>query len=503
MKTKLVLPVFLSTSLVVGFRTHFIFRIQKENTELAGLISAQAIAKQIKVVRTFYTTEVVIRAQKAGMVINYDYREHDTTLPLPATLVKALGSEIQKAYPGTNVRLYSRHPFPHRKATEAYDSFELEAITSLEQNPEEPFYKLEVLNGRNSIRYAVADRMRPACINCHNTHPESPKTDWNKGDVRGVVEVIVPVDIAETILYSGTVNLAVLIGGGLIIIVLLSYWVTHSTTRSIKKAVGLIAVALQRIARSVNNQEISVKDQSYFVRETSSRMEELGGASQRSSEQAQSALTAATEVSTVAQDGLQKVTKTLESMASLEETIGGVEQRIRRLSEHIGQIGDITELVRDLAKKTHILALNTGVEAARAGEQGRVFSLIAAEIRELASESRNSADKIRGLVEDIQAASNDTRAATEEGALLTQVLARDAQSTGTAFQDVVDFVSKAVENAHQISLNAKQQAEAVEQVVASSKELSAGFEETASEISNSRQGVEELNEATSNLNAIL
>jgi hypothetical protein len=42
--------------------------------------------------------------------------------------------------------------------------------------------------------------MAAACVRCHNQHPDSTRTDWAVGDVRGVVEVIRPLDadIAET-----------------------------------------------------------------------------------------------------------------------------------------------------------------------------------------------------------------------------------------------------------------------------------------------------------------
>ena len=33
------------------------------------------------------------------------------------------------------------------------------------------------------------------CVTCHNQHPDSPKTDWKVGDVRGVVEVILPLNL--------------------------------------------------------------------------------------------------------------------------------------------------------------------------------------------------------------------------------------------------------------------------------------------------------------------
>ena len=36
----------------------------------------------------------------------------------------------------------------------------------------------EKKNGIKTLRYAVADIMRPSCINCHNSHKDSPKTNF-------------------------------------------------------------------------------------------------------------------------------------------------------------------------------------------------------------------------------------------------------------------------------------------------------------------------------------
>src|SRR5262249_35419034 len=76
------------------------------------------------------------------------------------------------------------------------DVFGQEAWNALRQHPTQPFYRFEDVQGRRSLRYATADLMRPSCVNCHNTHPASLKTDWQTGDVRGVLEVILPLDVA-------------------------------------------------------------------------------------------------------------------------------------------------------------------------------------------------------------------------------------------------------------------------------------------------------------------
>jgi class 3 adenylate cyclase len=41
--------------------------------------------------------------------------------------------------------------------------------------------------------------MGPACVNCHNSHPESPKRDWKVGDVRGIQEIVISQAIAANI----------------------------------------------------------------------------------------------------------------------------------------------------------------------------------------------------------------------------------------------------------------------------------------------------------------
>jgi len=111
-----------------------------------------------------------------------------------------LGNRISEQSTGMQARLYSDFPFPWRKDGGPRDDFEREAIRQLRQFPDQPFYRFEDFQGRPSLRYVVADRMEAGCVSCHNSHPDSPKKDWKLGDVRGVLEIIRPLDsiIAQT-----------------------------------------------------------------------------------------------------------------------------------------------------------------------------------------------------------------------------------------------------------------------------------------------------------------
>jgi adenylate cyclase len=54
--------------------------------------------------------------------------------------------------------------------------------------------------------------MQSSCVSCHNTHPDSPKKDWKVGDVRGVLEIITPLDRYINQTRKGLSGLTALLG---------------------------------------------------------------------------------------------------------------------------------------------------------------------------------------------------------------------------------------------------------------------------------------------------
>ena len=92
------------------------------------------------------------------------------------------------------LRLYSPYPFPNR-ANQVLDQFAQDAIAFFEKNPDETFIRKEKMGDQEMVRVALADRLvAEACVNCHNTRHDTPKNDWKLNDVRGVLEVISPID---------------------------------------------------------------------------------------------------------------------------------------------------------------------------------------------------------------------------------------------------------------------------------------------------------------------
>ncbi len=166
---------------------------QKQLMRDQTIESAQVISSAIQEFRTVYTSEVVEKAVKQGIQFSHDYDETPNKLPLPATLSKLLGDRIGLREHGAKFGLYSNYPFPWRKnEINPSDPFRQDAWKQLSAKPNKPFFRFEDSETGPVLRYATADLMREACVRCHNSHPQTPKNDWKEGDLRGIVEVTLP-----------------------------------------------------------------------------------------------------------------------------------------------------------------------------------------------------------------------------------------------------------------------------------------------------------------------
>jgi signal transduction histidine kinase/FixJ family two-component response regulator/HPt (histidine-containing phosphotransfer) domain-containing protein len=184
---------------VVGMLWH-LSRLTSSLVESAAVQGTSLQAESLDEVRALYTSEVAERLRTHDVTITHDYASQDGAIPLPATFSMELGRRIGQRVSGMQVRLYSDYPFPWRTDGALRDAFEREALQRLRQHPDRPVVRFEDVQNRRSLRYATADRMQAGCVACHNTHPDSPKTDWKIGDVRGVLEIIRPLDdvVAKT-----------------------------------------------------------------------------------------------------------------------------------------------------------------------------------------------------------------------------------------------------------------------------------------------------------------
>ena len=100
------------------------------------------------------------------------------------------------------LKLYSEHPFQRRNDSPPKYQFGKDALAFYQDagNKDRPFDRIEKTRaGARVLRYATPLIMEERCLKCHNDPKlyeldEFRKTDWKAGDIRGVLEVVCPLE---------------------------------------------------------------------------------------------------------------------------------------------------------------------------------------------------------------------------------------------------------------------------------------------------------------------
>ena len=156
-------------------------------------LQAEETGRIIDIMRDFYAKDVVARVLGAGdsaVTATHAYKSTPGGIPIPATLSIELGRLIGERDGAVKYRFVSDLPFRGR-ALHELDAFERGAIGTLRQNPGQPVVETNGSIFDRQVRIATPVLMGSTCVACHNSHPDSPKTDWKVGDVRGIQEVTV------------------------------------------------------------------------------------------------------------------------------------------------------------------------------------------------------------------------------------------------------------------------------------------------------------------------
>lgn len=209
--------------------------------------------------------------------------------------------------------------------------------------------------------------------------------------------------------------------------------------------------SLQRVLEDALRSSGSVAEASSQFQESSSTLSEGARSQSSSAQQASAAVNEMTANIRLTASNAVETGKIAEQSATDARKSGEAVQLA------VGAMGTIAEkitVVREIARQTDLLALNAAVEAARAGEHGRGFAVVAAEVRKLAERSQQSATEISELSEDTVAA---------------------AQDAGQMLEKLVPEIEKTAELVVNISMATNEQ----------------------------EKGAEQINEAISNLDAII
>ncbi|WP_185965827.1 ATP-binding protein [Shewanella sp. YLB-09] len=214
----------------------------ERNAEQHAIHTALNSLKQLKILRAYYTKNVVKKVQDFGVLTPaIKHLGEPDKIPLPATMIHDLSQLFDDS--GSKLNLYSAYPFPNRQHI-TLDPFQQKAWLELNENPNQIISAVNNENNHTVLRVAIADQMQiQACVDCHNNHPLTPKTDWQLGDVRGVLEM--SIDISSQLALAKTLSLWIIscMLIACILLIVIFYFLTSKITEQVSNiSQGMIAL---------------------------------------------------------------------------------------------------------------------------------------------------------------------------------------------------------------------------------------------------------------------
>ncbi|MBC8236783.1 MAG: DUF3365 domain-containing protein, partial [Helicobacteraceae bacterium] len=172
---------------------HFI----KEQAIKDAYNESDRLTNYIRMFRAYYASDILRKVKEhTDLQANFDHKTQEKVIPLPATLVHDLGERFTEQT-DISIEMYSNHPFPNRESRKL-DIYQKDALAYILKNPGETFSREATIDGKLTYRTAFGDYLfDPSCVTCHNTRPDTPKNDWKLGDMRGVIEVSIPIHMEK------------------------------------------------------------------------------------------------------------------------------------------------------------------------------------------------------------------------------------------------------------------------------------------------------------------
>ena len=224
-------------------------------------------------------------------------------------------------------------------------------------------------------------------------------------------------------------------------------------------------------------------------------------------------------VSLTAESGKHAKTSSvdLESLVQAAGTMADLSNEVEHILDafkaEFETVKQETGTIDSISSQTNLLALNASIEAARAGEAGKGFSVVAEQIRKLSTETKDSSGQISEALSRLDEISGKMTSSIEETLKLIQVTLEKVTQTGenvnkitqdssllgehiqtidSAMKEVESSNRQLVENMEQVSSIVETMTTCISDSDETSKRMLSKYEESASNINNIENVIQEL-----------
>ncbi|WKY60091.1 EAL domain-containing protein [Vibrio sp. SNU_ST1] len=292
-------------------------------------------------IRNYYSSNVVQKVvDSKELVATAQHQSLENSIPVPATFLIEMLDKSDKDLTITT-SFTSPYPFKNRQGR-LFDEFQQRAWVAINKKPDEFYVEFVQEQDKTRVRVARADRLYDqTCVNCHNSHPDSPKHDWELNDVRGILEVNTVVD--EWLTYGKMINQSLMSIS--IISFMTVMFINFAIARRVSTPLKNITRSLSLLAQGKEESASLPPAKYYEITELQSAFSSL-----YDKEQQRRALTK--EIETLAYyDSLTKLPNRLGFLRSLDELLNKHKEKNERITVLIIDIKRFRDINNTLGYK--------------------------------------------------------------------------------------------------------------------------------------------------------
>lgn len=280
-------------------------------------------------------------------------------------------------------------------------------------------------------------------------------------------------------------NLQYLVIGGVLLGILISYFIVIGITRPINSVTGSLTDGSEQIALAASESANSAQNVADVTTHISASLQETSASIDQVTSMVQKNADHAREANVLMQSTSSTVDLANDAMRAMQTSMADI-------NSNSNEIAKIIKVIEEIAFQTNLLALNAAVEAARAGEHGQGFAVVADEVRNLAQRAASSARDIGKLIETAGKNVTDGLNRVNHVAERLGEVTNSARKVASLIEEIA---TASIEQAHgieQINKAIADMEKGTQEVAASAEESAASSEEMASQSEAMREVVVQL-----------
>ena len=252
-----------------------------------------------------------------------------------------------------------------------------------------------------------------------------------------------------------------------------------------------------------SEQSQAILRQATALQETQVTANEIRQTSAMAAQKAEQIMEVVRRADEVSRVGESSVARSLSGLSEIGSSVASVGEKIDHLKERMRQIDGINLTVKDLADQSNMLALNAAIEAVRSGEHGKVFAVVAREIRSLADQSIQATARVREILQDIARSIEDAAKMSASGRKRMELGLAEVRSSGETMQVLSAMVKETSDSVRQIAASVTQQNAGIAQIFGAMNDLGAVMRETTQRLESTGEAVGRLQNVTEQVTGIV